>query len=167
MPKGCRSGYRPAGSTISNDPKSIPESEDWRPNANSADGETHAPPHEGVVEASPHPRKLIMSLTRGRSCIQAKFAARRRRQDAAPHRTNDLDRAEHRHTIINGGTPLQGIGATLPELMSLARSDIHQIGISVRQPTFPHQDMPQSASADRAFRKESARHVNRRALCGE
>ena len=27
-----------------------------------------------------------------------------RGQDAAPHRTNDLDRAEHRHTITTGGT---------------------------------------------------------------
>jgi hypothetical protein len=30
--------------------------------------------------------------------------ARRRGQDAAPHRTNELDRAEHRHTIRFGGT---------------------------------------------------------------
>ena len=30
--------------------------------------------------------------------------ARRRGQDAAPNRRNDLDRAEHRHTINNGGT---------------------------------------------------------------
>jgi hypothetical protein len=31
---------------------------------------------------------------------------RRRGQDAAPHRTNDLDRAEHRHILKAGGTPL-------------------------------------------------------------
>ena len=46
------------------------------------------------------------------SATQAIQPERRRGQDAAPHRTNDLDRAEHRHTITSGGTPLQGIGAT-------------------------------------------------------
>jgi hypothetical protein len=30
--------------------------------------------------------------------------ARRRGQDAAPNRRNDLDRVEHRHTINTGGT---------------------------------------------------------------
>ena len=30
--------------------------------------------------------------------------ARRRGQDAAPYRRNDLDRVEHRHTINTGGT---------------------------------------------------------------
>ena len=33
---------------------------------------------------------------------------RRRGQDAAPHWTNDLDRAEHRHILKAGGTPPRG-----------------------------------------------------------
>ena len=36
--------------------------------------------------------------------------ARRRGQDAAPNRRNDLDRVEHRHTITSGGrTPKQPV----------------------------------------------------------
>jgi hypothetical protein len=37
---------------------------------------------------------------------------RRRGQGGAPSWTNDLDRAEHRHTIISGGMPRTSHGAT-------------------------------------------------------
>jgi transposase len=54
------------------------------------------------------------------SSIPARQPARRRGQGGAPHARNDLDRAEHRHTIKNGGTgPLTNREASLRGMVTL------------------------------------------------
>jgi hypothetical protein len=50
----CLSGYRPGGSTATNDPNSTPESDACTPSANwTGDGEGHPTPHDRVAETEP------------------------------------------------------------------------------------------------------------------
>jgi hypothetical protein len=86
--------------------------------------ETHRPGSHPKPQTPHRPRGLLpaqpgTSHPTG-SSIPASQPARRRGQGGAPHARNDLDRAEHRHTIKNGGTdPLTNREASLRGISTL------------------------------------------------
>jgi hypothetical protein len=58
MPTGCPNGYRPDGSTTSNDRNTTNESDDSTPNTDSADDDQPRPP-EGDVDTGSRTRSAF------------------------------------------------------------------------------------------------------------
>jgi hypothetical protein len=87
----------PRSEGLNNDPKSTPESGASRPNENWAGADEYPPPHDQAAVGLALTLRPLLHLSQI-------LPARRSGQDAAPHRTNDLDRAEHRDTLNIAGT---------------------------------------------------------------